>query len=118
MNFSICFSNVACISSLAMLIDFGLITGGPAVMVYGWLLVSFFTIIISLSMAEICSTYPVAGSVYFWAGALASPKRAPLASYLTGWFNFFGNVANNAGFAFGLSKVITGLVNLYYQGQV
>ena len=72
-------------------------------MVYGWVLVSVFTMIVAASMAEICSTYPVAGSVYYWAGALASPEWAPLASYLCGWFNFFGNIANNASFAFGLA---------------
>jgi hypothetical protein len=30
------------------------------------------------------SAYPSAGSVYHWAGQLASEQRAPLASYVTG----------------------------------
>eukprot|EP00347_Sterkiella_histriomuscorum_P009672 403340314 len=117
MSFSISFTNVACISSLAMMIDFGLVTGGPVIMLYGWITVSIFTMIVASSMAEICSTYPVAGSVYYWAGALASPEWAPVASYLCGWFNFFGNIANNASFSFGLSKVLAGLVVLFNEGR-
>jgi len=109
MSFSITFTNVACISSIALLIDFGLITGGPVVMIFGWILVSIFTMVVASSMAEICSTYPVTGSVYYWSGALANYEWAPLASYLCGWFNFMGNLANNASFSFGLAKVLSGI---------
>ncbi len=117
MSFSLCFSNVAVISSLALLIDFGFVTGGPVVMLYGWIVVSVFSLIIASSMAEICSTYPVAGSVYYWAGALASKEWSPLASYLCGCFNFFGNVANNSGFAFGLAQVFSGLHSMSTDGK-
>ena len=109
MNFSLCFTNVAIISSLCMLIDFGLKTGGPVVMVQGWLLVSLFTMFVASSMAEICSTYPVAGSVYYWSGALASKEWAPLCSYVCGWLNFCGNVANNASFAYGMAQMLSGI---------
>ena len=54
-------------------------------------------------MAEICSAYPSAGSVYHWAGMLATPKWAPFASYICGWFNFLGNAAGDASFAFGFA---------------
>ena len=103
MNFSLAFSNVAVITSLSLLIDFGLSTGGPVIMLYGWLIVSFFSLLIGSAMAEICSTYPAAGSVYFWSGVLANKSWAPIASYYCGWFNFLGNISNTAGFGFGLA---------------
>ena len=101
MNFSFCFTAVAVVSGCSLLFPFGLSTGGPVVMLWGWVVGSVFSTIVGMSMAEICSSYPSAGSVYHWAGMLASPKWAPFSSYLCGWFNFIGNAASDAGFAFG-----------------
>ena len=56
-------------------------------------------------MAEICSTYPSAGSVYHWSGMMAPAATAPLASYITGWFNFLGNAAGDASFAYGFANL-------------
>ena len=54
---------------------------------------------VSYSMAEICSAYPSAGSVYHWSAQLVPEEWAPLASYTCGWFNFLGNAAGDASFA-------------------
>jgi amino acid transporter len=100
MNFSFCFTAVAVISSITLLFEYGLATGGPIVMVWGWIIGSIFSNIVGLSMAEICSSYPSAGSVYHWAGMMSGEKWAPILSYYTGWFNFVGNAAGDASFAF------------------
>ena len=57
-------------------------------------------------MAEICSSYPSAGSVYHWTGQLAPERWAPLASYICGWFNFLGNAAGDASFAYGFANFV------------
>ena len=75
-------------------------------MIWGWLIVYFFTIICGFTMAEICSVYPLAGSVYNWSGMLASKKWAPFVCYITGWFNFLGNDACEASFAYGFASLI------------
>jgi len=103
MNFSFCFTAVAVISCISVLFDYGLATGGPVVMIWGWIIGSTFTIIVGFSMAEICSSYPSAGSVYHWAGMLAPKEWAPIASYICGWFNFIGNAASDASFAYGFA---------------
>ena len=72
-------------------------------MIWGWIIASVFTMFVGLSMAEICSSYPSAGSVYHWAGMLGSEKGGPIASYICGWFNFIGNAAGDASFAFGFA---------------
>jgi amino acid transporter len=41
-------------------------TGGPAVMVWGWVVVACMTMLVGLSMAEICSAHPTSGGPYFW----------------------------------------------------
>ncbi len=103
MNFSFCFTAVSAISGCSLLFAYGLETGGPVVMIWGWIIGSLFSNIVGLSMAEICSSYPSAGSVYHWAGMLANKEWAPFASYLCGWFNFIGNAAGDASFAFGFA---------------
>jgi amino acid transporter len=118
MSFSFCYSSIAVITSLCLVINFGLETGGPVAMTWGWLLASFFTLCTVSSMAEICSVYPSAGSVYYWTGMLA-PRREYSAglSYVCAWFNLMGNVACDASFAFGLSQVISSSVQLYTGGE-
>ena len=63
-------------------------------------------------MAEICSSYPSAGSVYHWAGILAPKKYAAVSAYICGWFNFLGNAASDASFAFGFAQMLGALVSV------
>jgi amino acid transporter len=118
MSFSFCYSSIAVITSLCLVINFGLETGGPVVMIWGWIMAFFFTLFTVLSMAEICSVYPSAGSVYYWTGML-SPSRewAPVLSYICAWFNLLGNIACDSSFAFGLSQILSALVSLMSNGQ-
>ncbi|CAF1523679.1 unnamed protein product, partial [Adineta steineri] len=64
-----------------------------SVAIWSWIIGSFFTVLVGCSLAEICSVYPSAGSVYHWAGQLVPARNAPLASFICGWFNFIGNSA-------------------------
>jgi amino acid transporter len=114
-SFTLCFTNAAIIPALFMQMDYGFRTGGPAVMLYGWLIVGLFTVITGSVMAEICSTYPVSGSVYYWAGALAKPEDAAFASYLTGWANFCGGFSFLVTISFGLARILVGLLKMNYQ---
>jgi len=112
MNFAFTFTAVSIISSYSIGYVTSLQVGGPVVMVWCWVIGSFFTILVGAPMAEICSTYPSAGSVYHWAGQLAKKERAPFASYMTGWFNFLGNAAGDAAFASGFASCIASAVAL------
>jgi choline transport protein len=40
------------------------------------------TAVTALGMAELSSTYPVAGSQYYWSFVASDPEWAPFASYL------------------------------------
>ena len=97
MNFAIGLSEVAVFVSISMIYGAGLIAGGPMFMSLGFLLAFVMSAIASLSMAEICSAYPSAGSVYHWAGQLCPVEDAALWSYICGWANFLGNFAGDAG---------------------
>lgn len=66
--------------------------------------------IVSFCMAEICSAYPSAGSVYHWSAQLVPAKYAPLASYICGWFNFVGNAAGDSSFAFFFAQFLNSAI--------
>lgn len=85
MSFTFCFTSVGVICSNSLVFDYGMNYGGPVMLTFGWIVGSFFTLLIALNLAEITSTYPVSGSVYHWAGILSKKKYAPISSYITGW---------------------------------
>ncbi|CDW80970.1 uncharacterized amino-acid permease-like [Stylonychia lemnae] len=118
MSFTFCFSSIAVITSLALVINYGLTTGGPVIMVWGWIVSCIFTLMIGASIAEICSVYPAAGSVYYWAGVLSHPDWAPINSFYCGWLNMIGNMACESSFAFGFAQVFSAIISLVNDGQV
>ncbi|KAI5355220.1 hypothetical protein L3X38_008115 [Prunus dulcis] len=63
---------------------------GPATLVWGWMVVSFFTWFVAIAMAEICSSFPTTGSLYFWAAHLAGPRWGPFASWCCAWLETIG----------------------------
>ncbi|KAK0629458.1 amino acid/polyamine transporter I [Bombardia bombarda] len=105
-NFGVSFSIISVITGLTTLFSFGLATGGPGVMSIGWIVVSFFTILVATAMAEIVSAIPTSGGPYFWSAMLAPPRWSPFAAWLTGWFNLLGQVAVTTGITFGLANLI------------
>ncbi|KAI3326365.1 amino acid transporter [Xylariaceae sp. AK1471] len=105
-NFGVSFSIISVITGITTLFSYGLNTGGPAVMSIGWIVVSFFTLIVAVAMAEIVSAIPTSGGPYFWAAMMAPPRWSPLAAWITGWFNLLGQVAVTTGISFGLANLI------------
>ncbi|KAJ3801862.1 APC amino acid permease [Lentinula aff. detonsa] len=108
-NFGVSFSIISVITGIPSLFLYGLNTGGPSVMVYGWIVVSFFTLLVGMAMAEVCSAHPTSGGPYFWAAMLSKPKDAPLTSWITGWFNLLGQVAVTTGISFACASFISTL---------
>lgn len=106
-NFAISFTIISILSGCLTLYGFGLQHGGPPVMLWGWLLVGVLVIFAGMSMAEICSAYPTAGGLYYWAAKLAPGDSGPIWSWFTGWFNLLGQVAVTAGISFGCAFSIS-----------
>lgn len=100
MAFCFTFSAVAVFTATCLVIQFGLTTGGPVVMIWGWLISSIFMLCQVNAMAEICSAYPGVGSVYYWTAMLSPWERwTPFLTYICGWFNLIGCVAFDASLA-------------------
>ena len=99
-NFAVSFSIISilagCITSYAIAMN----AGGPIAISLGWPIVGFFVWLVSMAMAEICSVYPTAGGLYWWAGRLARRNKREWA-WTVGWFNFMGEVGVTAAVDFG-----------------
>jgi amino acid transporter len=115
-NFAVSFTIISILSGCLTLFYFAMNTGGPAVMTVGWLVVGFFVTLVALGMAEVASSYPTAGGLYYWAAKLApeSGGNPAIWSWFVGWFNFVGQVAVTAGIDFGLAFFINAFLNLMW----
>lgn len=104
-NFAISFSVISILTGAIQLYGYGLQHGGPLQITAGWLLVSFFTLLVSLSMAELASSYPTSGALYHWSSFLGGRAWG----WFTACFNTIGQFAILAGIDYGLATLILGL---------
>jgi amino acid transporter len=111
-NFAISFTIISILAGCLTSYAIGFNQGGPVAITWGWLLVGFFCIFVSLAMGEIASTYPTAGGLYFWSSKL--PGGGPGWGWFTGWFNLVGQIAVTASIGFGCAIFMTSLLNLLF----
>jgi len=112
-NFAVSFTIISILSGCLTLYGFGMNTGGPVVITWGWLFVGVMTLFVGLAMAEVCSSFPTAGGLYYWAAKLAG-RNAAAWSWFTGWFNFLGQVAVTAGIDFGAAFFLNAFLDLQF----
>nr|CAB3475404.1 unnamed protein product [Digitaria exilis] len=111
-NFAFSFSIISVPTGVTTTYNTGLRYGGPASMTLGWFVVAAFNACVALSMAEICSAYPTSGGLYYWSAKLAGKDWAPLASWVTGWFNIVGQWAGTTSADFSLAQLIQVIILL------
>ncbi|KAJ5832563.1 hypothetical protein N7474_000874 [Penicillium riverlandense] len=66
-NFACSFSALYCIGGIRVLFYIALSGGGPAAIWSSWVSGSILSTITAACLAEACSSYPAAGSIYYWA---------------------------------------------------
>ncbi|WP_433140746.1 amino acid permease [Actinomadura nitritigenes] len=112
-NFAVSFTIISVLSGCLTSYTIGLKGGGPVIITWGWLGVGAMTLLVALAMAEVCSSYPTAGGLYYWAAKLA-PSNGPAWSWFTGWFNFIGQVAVTAAIVYGSAAFLNPLLDLQF----
>src|SRR6202521_1843173 len=80
----------------------------------GWPVVGLFVLMVGLAMAELASSFPTAGGLYYWSAKLGG-KNSAAWSWFTGWFNLLGQVGVTAGIDFGLALFADALLNALFQ---
>jgi amino acid transporter len=109
-NFAISFTIISILAGCLTSYFIGFNDGGPVAVVWGWLLVGGFVTLIALGMAEVASSMPTAGALYYWASKLGSPAWG----WFTGWFNLIGQIGVTAAIDYGAAIFWTALMNLFF----
>jgi amino acid transporter len=104
-NFAISFSIISILSGCMTLFGLGMNTGGPAVMVWGWIGVGALVLLVGLGLAEVTSAYPTSGGLFVMAERLGGKRWG----WYTGWLNLLGMLGAIAGIDFGASQFIGAL---------
>lgn len=112
-NFGVSFTIISILSGCLTLYYFGMANGGPALIVWGWLAVGGMTMLVGLSMGEVCSAFPTSGALYFYSAKLAR-RHGPIASWYTGWLNALGQMAVTAGIDYGAATFIAAFAALQW----
>ncbi|KAJ2985094.1 hypothetical protein NUW58_g5719 [Xylaria curta] len=88
-SFAVSFAVMGLQPSIATTMWYGIGYAGPAANTWGWLVSVVFIVCIAASIAELASSMPTSGGLYYAAAVLAGPKYGPLAAWITGWSNWF-----------------------------
>src|SRR3954453_19472992 len=112
-NFAVSFTIISILSGCLTLYGSGMNAGGPVMIVWGWPFVGVMVLLVGLAMAEVCSSFPTAGGLYYWSAKPAKRNSAAW-SWFTGWFNFLGQVAVTAGIDFGAALFLNAFLHLQF----
>lgn len=109
---SFAFSIMGLCSSVATTFNTPLLLGGPATVVWCWILGASVCFTLGSSIAEIVSAYPTCGGLYTASARLTPKKYRAEVGWLVGWLNLLGQVAGVSSTEFGLSNMIWAAVSI------
>ncbi|PGG97142.1 hypothetical protein AJ79_09323 [Helicocarpus griseus UAMH5409] len=105
-TFCVSFSVLGLLPSFASTLWYGMGYAGTAGMVWGWLIAMVFIQCVAMSMAELCSSMPTSGGLYYAAAVLAPSKYGPFAAWFTGWSSWIGQVMGAPSVNYGTAAMI------------
>ncbi|KAG5417008.1 hypothetical protein I9W82_004641 [Candida metapsilosis] len=91
----------------------GIASGGPMMIVYGLLIVCFFSLCICVTLGEMASAYPNASGQIYWTMKLAPRKYSRVLAYITGVLSWAGSVFTSASITITVSVAIVGMYALF-----
>ncbi|KAH8734362.1 amino acid/polyamine transporter I [Ilyonectria robusta] len=111
-TFAVSFAVMGLLPSIGTTMWYGLGYAGPAANTWGWLLSVIFVLCVALSMAELASSMPTSGGLYYAAAVLAGPKYGPLAAWITGWANWLVQVTGAPSVGYGCAGMILAVASM------
>ncbi|MCJ1378530.1 hypothetical protein MMC17_001629 [Xylographa soralifera] len=90
--------------------EFGLINGGTAGLIWGYLITWAGYSLVFASIAEMAAMAPTSGGQYHWVSEFAPRRIQRFLSYMTGWISVLGWQTGCASLAFLAGTVIQGLI--------
>ncbi|KAJ5890347.1 uncharacterized protein N7473_006575 [Penicillium subrubescens] len=98
---------------LSTTLYYPLVAGGPANIIWGWVVVSFLILCVAISLAEITSVYPTAGGVYYQTFVLSPLWCRRVASWICGWSYVAGNITITLAVNFGTALLFVGCLDVF-----
>jgi len=92
----------------------GLNNGGPAGLVYGYIIAWLSTLSVYTVISELASMAPIAGGQYYWVYMLAPVRYKKFSSYIIGWLTSLAWIATVATESIFAGLIIQGLIILDY----
>ncbi|KAF7916404.1 uncharacterized protein EAE98_010704 [Botrytis deweyae] len=105
-SFGVSFSCLGLLPSIASTLGYNLGYSGTAGSVWGWLVAGILIQFVAFAMAELCSSMPTAGGLYYASVVLAPEGYGPLCSWITGWSNFAGELTAPCAVNYALAAMI------------
>ncbi|KAJ5313103.1 hypothetical protein PENANT_c018G08864 [Penicillium antarcticum] len=98
---------------LSTTLYYPLAAGGPANVIWGWVIISFLILCVAISLAEITSVYPTAGGVYYQTFVLSPLWCRRVASWICGWSYVAGNITITLAVNFGTALLFVACLNVF-----
>ncbi|EDU44363.1 PotE Amino acid transporter [Pyrenophora tritici-repentis] len=98
--------------TLLVIFSIGFTNGGPAGLIYGFILIWLGNFSVFVCIGELASAVPTAGGQYHWVSLLAPRSNKKFFSYLTGWLTVIGWIAALTSVCYFVSDLILQLVSL------
>ncbi|KAL8825886.1 MAG: hypothetical protein Q9191_004139 [Dirinaria sp. TL-2023a] len=115
-TFCVSFAVLGLLPSFASTVYYGMGYAGTPGMVWGWLIAMFFIQCVAMSMAELCSSMPTSGGLYYASAVLAPPGWGPFAAWLTGWSNWMSQATGTPSVDYATSAMILAAVSIHKPG--
>ncbi|OAL01539.1 amino acid transporter [Phaeosphaeriaceae sp. SRC1lsM3a] len=93
-----------------------LYNGGPAGVIYEFIVVSCFYFMIAACIAEMASAIPSSSGVYHWASVTAGAKYGKAVGFFAGWWNFLGWLFGTASITSILANQVISMYGLMHEG--
>ncbi|CAH0025675.1 unnamed protein product [Clonostachys rhizophaga] len=117
-TFAVSFAVMGLLPSIATTMSYGIGYAGPAANTWGWIISVIFILCIAASMAELSSSMPTSGGLYYAAAVLAGPKYGPLAAWITGWSNWLVQVTGAPSVDYGCASMILATASIMHPEYV
>lgn len=115
-QFAVPTSTISILTGPITVMIFAMTTGGPATMMWTWLVGGPLVLCVAVAMGRIASKYPVSAAVYFWTAQLARHKI--YTSFTVAWLNFLGKLAGTAAAAYSCALFIGAFASVEWGFQV
>jgi amino acid transporter len=114
--FGIAFSIMGLLPSIASTLAFSL-PSGPAGMVWSWFLASGCIFVVGLAMADLGSSMPTSGGLYWWTHYFSSPKTRNYLCFLVGYSNSLGLIGGLCSIDYGFALMFCSVIVVARDGE-